>query len=73
MSDASRIARVMDEVFALTEDITEEQTGERPVRGGGEARTPRVRALLGLIEDNLNALVDQLRSEAPITQPPPRW
>jgi hypothetical protein len=73
MSDASRIARVMDEVFALMEDITEEQTGERPVRGGGESRSPRVRALHALIEDNLNALVDQLRSEAPITQPPSRW
>jgi hypothetical protein len=64
---ASRIAAIMDQVFSLTEDITEEQTGS------GEDRSPRVRALLGLIEDNLNALVDQLRSEAPITQPPPRW
>ena len=71
--NAARIATIMDAIEALTADLTEEQTGERPVRGGGESRSPRVRALHVLIEDNFNALVDQLRSEAVPTRTPPRW
>ena len=67
MSDAHRIAAIMDAVLALTAEIAEEQTGS------GEDRSPRVRALLALVEDNLNALVDQLRSEAVPTRTPPRW
>jgi hypothetical protein len=39
MSDANRIAAIMDAVFALTAEISTEQTGS------GEDRSPRVRAL----------------------------
>ena len=61
--DRARIVNIMDSVFVLTEEIYTEQTGIEIFDGSGEYRSEEVRRLHAAIEEHLNLLVEQLRSE----------
>jgi hypothetical protein len=62
--DRARIVNIMDQVFALTEEIYTDETGIEIFDDSGEYRSEEVQRLHIAIEDHLNALVSQLRSEA---------
>jgi hypothetical protein len=61
--DRARIVNIMDSVFALTEEIYTEQTGIEIFDGSGEYRSEEVQRLHAAMEEHLNLLVEQLRSE----------